>query len=406
MDKKTIIIIGGGAAGFFAAIECSKVGLNERVIILEQSSDVLHKVRISGGGRCNVTHACFDPRTLTGFYPRGHKELLGPFHVFGPSDTVQWFEARGVKLKTEQDGRMFPVSDDSSSIVNCLKYAATSKGVEILTKMKVKDLTFPESDDGFFIVHTSIGDFSASKVLIASGSAPSMWKILEAKGYRIIEPVPSLFTFNIADKYLHSLAGISFSNVEFAITGTKISTQGPLLITHWGLSGPAVLKASAWWARELYKLDYTFEIQIDWLPAVNADEIQALKSLISKKKIFSNPQFGLATRFWQYIISKAEIDTETNWASVNGEKLRQLIRLLKASKYTVTGKSTFKEEFVTAGGVDLKQVDFKTFRSKLHPGLYFAGEVLNIDALTGGFNFQAAWTGGYIAGKAMSGIPD
>jgi predicted Rossmann fold flavoprotein len=399
---KNIVIIGGGAAGYFAAITCAEKNPSCKIVILEQSGDVLNKVRISGGGRCNVTHACFDPKQLVSYYPRGARELLGPFHIFSPTETIRWFESKGVKLKKEQDGRMFPVSDDSATIVHCLKKTASALGIETFTRSKVTDLRFEDGEWNSFMISSGDTVYKADKLLIATGSSPAIWKKLESVGYRIVPPVPSLFTFNISDKKLQALSGISFNHAELSIPGTKIRTGGPLLITHWGLSGPAILKASAWGAIELNTLDYHFNVIIDWIPGVSAEDIIALKTEIARKKIISNPPFGLPSRFWSYIVLKSGIEEETNWASVTGEKLKTLVRLLKHSEYPVTGKSTFKEEFVTAGGVDLKQINFKTFESRLHPGLYFAGEVLDIDALTGGFNFQAAWTGGFIAGTSMA----
>ncbi|MBK9257486.1 MAG: NAD(P)/FAD-dependent oxidoreductase [Saprospiraceae bacterium] len=403
--SQRVVIIGGGAAGFFAAITCAESNATCSVVILEQSSDVLSKVRISGGGRCNVTHHCFDPVDLVKYYPRGNKELLGPFHKFNPSNTVTWFEKRSVKLKTESDGRMFPVSDSSESIVGCLRKSAINAGVEIRTRTKVTGISFPSEGNGHYHISTKDEIFEADKLLIAAGSSNLIWEILKNKAYKIISPVPSLFTFNIKDP-VTKLMGLSVKNAVLTIQNSKIKTDGPLLITHWGISGPAVLKASAWGAVILHDFDYNFRISIDWIPDYSSDDILDLKLSIPKKQVSSNTQFGLPQRLWQYFTDKSGIPLDKNWASLSKKEIDLLILNLKNGIFNVSGKSTFKDEFVTAGGIDLKQIDFNKFESKLHPGLYFAGEILNIDALTGGFNFQAAWTGGYIAGKAMSGISE
>lgn len=394
---RQIVVIGGGAAGFFGAIRFAENNPDAQVIILEQSKHVLGKVRISGGGRCNVTHACFDPGELCKYYPRGHKELRGPFHTFGPKETVQWFESRGVKLKTEADGRMFPVTDSSETIVNCLVNQSRKLNISILKSIKVLDIAF-SSDDSSHLVICEHQNFNADCLLIATGSSPSMWKILVKKGYHIIDPVPSLFTFNILDSGLHALAGISVVSAEVFIPSCKIKTSGPILITHWGLSGPAILKASAWGAVPLHSIDYQFELLVDWAPDADEHLFKNIRTEHSRKKVISHPLFGLSGRLWGYLCDRAGVASSTNWADMSKTQERLLIQNIKKCCFKVSGKSTFKEEFVTAGGVDLKQINFKNFGSKLHPGVFFAGEVLNIDALTGGFNFQAAWTGGYLAG--------
>ena len=406
MDKLNIIIIGGGAAGFFAAIRAAECNPAAQVIILEKGKDVLGKVKVSGGGRCNLTHACFIPRELSKFYPRGEKELLGPFNRFACGDTIEWFEKRGVKTKTEADGRMFPVSDDSQTIIDCLWAAARKAGVSVYTNTALKALKAPTAERKTWVIETAQQTLYADRVMMASGSSPSMWELLGKLGHRIIDPVPSLFTFNIKDPRLSDLLGVSVPLAEAVIEGSKLSSVGPLLITHWGLSGPAILKLSAWGARELAAMQYRFVIRINWIMAKLEDarqDIDTLKMEDGRKMVAAHAQFGLATRLWKRLVSAAGIRDDKRWADLNKKEIQQLAEELTQGRFQVNGKSTFKEEFVTAGGVDLKEVDFKTFGSKLFPGLYFAGEVLNIDAITGGFNFQAAWTGGWIAGEAMAG---
>lgn len=406
-DKELkIIVIGGGAAGFFAAIRCAELNPNASVTLLERGKEVLGKVKISGGGRCNVTHACWTPQELVKFYPRGAKELLGPFHRFACGDTVDWFEKRGVPLKIEEDGRMFPETDDSQTIINCLWNSAIKAGVNIQTQTRVKSFFFDNNFNQWKII-TEEKEFTADKVLITTGSNPLIWETLKNMGHTIIEPVPSLFTFNIKDARIQDLPGISVPEAVIQIKNSKLSAKGPLLITHWGMSGPAILKLSAWGARELADLKYNFTIIINWLnktPAIVEEYLLNVKLEHAKKQISANPQFGVTTRLWKSLVNAASIPEEKRWADLSKKELQSLVNQLCNAKFSVKGKSTFKEEFVTAGGIDLKEVNFKTFESKLFPGLYFAGEVLNIDAITGGFNFQAAWTGGWIAGTAMTGI--
>jgi predicted Rossmann fold flavoprotein len=402
---QSIIIIGGGAAGFFAAIRAAECNPDAQVIILEKSKDILGKVKVSGGGRCNLTHACFVPRELSKFYPRGEKELLGPFNRFASGDTIEWFEKRGVKTKIEADGRMFPVSDDSQTIVDCLWAAARKSGVNIFTNTALKALHAPSASNPNWIIETAQQKLFAQQVMIASGSSPSMWAILAQLGHTIIEPVPSLFTFNIKDSRLTDLLGISVPLAEVKVEGSKLSSTGPLLITHWGMSGPAILKLSAWGARELATLQYKFAIRINWIMAKLEDtrqDLEDLKQEDGRKMVSANTQFGLPIRLWKRLVAAAGIRDDKRWADLSKKEIQTLAEELTQGRFQVNGKSTFKEEFVTAGGVDLKEVDFKTFGSKLFPGLFFAGEVLNIDAITGGFNFQAAWTGGWIAGEAMA----
>ena len=398
-----VAIIGGGAAGFFAAITVAERLPEARVIIFERGNAVLQKVKVSGGGRCNVTHACFDARQLVRNYPRGSRELLAPFLRFGPRETVQWFERRGVRLKTEPDGRMFPVSDDSQSIIDCLWQAARGAGVEVRTGVRVERLE-PLGEQ--WRVHlTRLAPVVADRVLVASGSSEAVWAMLAQLGHRIVPPVPSLFTFNVKDGRLRDLAGVSVPAATVQVEGTRLSAVGPLLITHWGLSGPAILRLSAWGARDLHDLNYHFSIKINWLGEAPAPEILAelnqTKSENAKKQIVARAQFGLPQRLWERLSAAAGIPADLRWADAGKAHVQALATQITAGVFAVRGKSAFKEEFVTAGGVDLREINFKTFESKLFPHLYFAGEVLDIDAITGGFNFQAAWTGGWIAGNAM-----
>jgi predicted Rossmann fold flavoprotein len=397
-----IIIIGGGAAGFFAAITAAESNPKADITILERGKNVLEKVKISGGGRCNVTHACFIPRDMVKNYPRGDKALMSPFSRFMTGDTFEWFEKRGVALKIEDDGRVFPVTDNSQTIIDCLYGEAIQKGVKILRGYRVEDI---EIVDNQFIIKTVHGDMQADKVMLATGSSKGAWDIVAKLGHRIIKPVPSLFTFNIKDKRLDGLAGLSVSNVEVTIIGEKLKATGPLLATHWGVSGPAILRLSAWGARQLFDLNYHFTITLNWTGFYSFEEVKETlndcKSEYSKKYITNTPQYDIPSRLWERLVLAAEISSDLRWADASKKHIQSLAEQLTQSPFQVTGKSTFKDEFVTSGGVDLDEVHFKTFESKLIPNLYFAGEVLNIDAITGGFNFQAAWTGGWHAGKAM-----
>jgi hypothetical protein len=395
-----IAIIGGGAAGFFAAITCAETNPDRRVTIFERGKAVLEKVRVSGGGRCNVTHACFEPRELVKFYPRGNRELLGPFMQFGPEDTVDWFGRRGVMLKTESDGRMFPVTDDSQTIVDCLTRAAYKAGVTVLTSTRVEKIEpLPEGK-------WRIGPTVFDKVMVATGSTPAVWEWLRELGHAIVAPVPSLFTFNTKDTRLRELAGVSVPKATVSIPGTKLSAEGPLLVTHWGLSGPAVLRVSAWGARELHDMDYKFPLEVNFSGEKNMQALEALlislKQELAKKTVMANPLQPIPTRLWQRLTEAAGISAERRWADLNKAELQQLSAQTGRATFQITGKSTFKEEFVTAGGVSLKELNFKTFESRICRNLFFAGEVLDIDAITGGFNFQAAWTGGFLAGTAMA----
>ncbi|MFN0216528.1 MAG: NAD(P)/FAD-dependent oxidoreductase [Saprospiraceae bacterium] len=402
-----IAIVGGGAAGFFAAITCAEANPACRVTIFERGRSVLEKVRVSGGGRCNVTHACFDARELVKHYPRGSREFLGPFMQFGPEQTVAWFEQRGVRLKTESDGRMFPITDDSQTIVNCLTRAAQQAGVRVLTSTRVEKIERLSQAPGMAQSgQWKVGSEVFDKIMLATGSSTTAWEWLRALGHQIVPPVPSLFTFNTKDTRLRDLAGVSVPMASLCIPGTKLSADGPLLVTHWGLSGPAVLRISAWGARDLSKVGYKFPLEINFLPEKNLEGIlhafQKTKTEAAKKIVKANPLFGLPARLWQRMVAAAGLDTERRWGDLTKSELQALALQIGAAQFQITGKSTFKEEFVTAGGVSLKELNFKTFESRICPGLYLAGEVLDVDAITGGFNFQAAWTGGWLAGRAMA----
>jgi predicted Rossmann fold flavoprotein len=394
-----VAIIGGGAAGFFAAITCAETHPEARVFILERGNAVLQKVRVSGGGRCNATHACFDARELVRYYPRGNRELLGPFMRFGPEQTIEWFEARGVPLKTEADGRMFPTTDDSQTIIDCLTRAAARAGVRVETGVRVEGL---ERTGERWRIRTAGGERLADAVIITTGSSERVWEWLAALGHRIVPPAPSLFTFNTKDTRLRDLAGVSAPAVTLRIPAMKLEASGPLLVTHWGLSGPAVLRLSAWGARLMQDCGYKFALTVNWtgLPLSDVQErLKFLKQENARKTVLAHAFFELPLRLWQRLCEAAGVPPDLRWADMSGKTLQRLAEELAAGQWQINGKSTFKEEFVTAGGVDLRDVDFKTFASKVQPNLYFAGEVLDIDALTGGFNFQAAWTGGWIAGR-------
>ncbi|WP_118167640.1 NAD(P)/FAD-dependent oxidoreductase [Nostoc sphaeroides] len=402
-----IVVIGGGAAGFFGAIACAKANPDAQVTLLEASRQPLAKVLISGGGRCNVTHACFLPEELVQNYPRGAKALRGALTRFGPQDTVAWFAAGGVYLKTEADGRMFPVTNTSETIVECLIKAVATSGVKLRIGTHVTSVT--AADGGFDILLKSGETIKCDRLLLATGSSLLGYKIVKELGHQIEAPVPSLFTFNIADPQLQALAGVSVNPVQLRLSaGGKSQLQqiGPLLITHWGLSGPAVLKLSAWGARVLHEKRYQATLLINWLPDLHQEEVRekvlAVKDEWGKKAIALHRGVDLPHRLWQYIIARAGITTEDRWAEISSKTLNKLLQELTQGQYLISGKGAFKEEFVTCGGVNLKEVNFKTMESRLVPGLYFAGEILDIDGVTGGFNFQSAWTTGYLAGIAMA----
>jgi len=402
MIEKDIIIVGGGAAGFFAAINVAEQNPKLKVVILERGKNVLTKVKVSGGGRCNVTHAEFIPQELVQNYPRGEKELLGPFHQFMTGDTIEWFEKRGVELKIEEDGRMFPVSNSSQTIIDCFLNEAKKFKVNVLKSHSVKSI---QTEKNGWVLKTSNGDFYSEKLVIATGSNEKIWKLLESLGHTISKPVPSLFTFKIDDKRIKEIPGVVALNVEIKVVDTDLYSEGPLLITHWGMSAPAILKLSAFGALELEKRNYKFKIEVNFIRKPFKDCLAILKDYklgLAKKTVFNTTQFDLPKRLWQQLVLAALIDSDTRWADVNKIQLEALVIQLTKAIFSVNGKSTFKEEFVTAGGINLKEVNFKTFESKLHDNLYFAGEVINIDAVTGGFNFQNAWTGAYIVAKSIS----
>ena len=401
----TICIIGGGAAGFFAALAAAETNPSASIIIFEAGKRTLEKVAISGGGRCNVTHHCFDVREFVKAYPRGAKELLSPFSKFQAKDTVDWFLAHGVQLKTEEDGRMFPTTDSSATIVNCLEQAANTAHIRVETETKVTAIT--RDDAGFSLQIKDQPAIFADRVLIASGSAKTGYEIAKSLGHTIVEPVPSLFTFKISDPRSAGLEGVSVPSAKLVLKcpgGKTFSEEGPLLITHWGLSGPAVLKLSAWAARELYQCNYKAPLQVNWLGISTNDvlaQLQNEKTASPRRQITSYSLFALPKRLWTSLLRYIRCDEELKWADISNKLLLQFAEELTAGKFMAQGKGAFKDEFVTCGGVLLREVDFRTMESKLVPGLHFAGEVLDIDALTGGFNFQAAWTTGWIAGREI-----
>ena len=395
-----ILIVGGGAAGFFSAINIVERNPKLKVAILERGKEVLSKLRISGGGRCNVTHACFEPNELVKFYPRGEKELRGPFHQFCSGDTIEWFENHGVELKIEDDGRMFPVSNSSQTIIDCFMKASQKLGITILTGQSVQSIFKTEGKvENYWKIDTQTDSFLAEKLILATGSNPKIWDMLHTFGHAIVTPVPSLFTFNIKDSRIKDLPGIA-TQATVKVKDTKLESTGPLLITHWGMSGPAILKLSAWGARILHDKNYQFTIEVNWLNDLDTEDVETLlrdlKQEHAKKTVAKKSPFELQNRLWESLVIASGISNETKWADLSKIQLQNLANQLIKSTFQVNGKSTFKEEFVTAGGIDLKEINFKTMESKLHPNLYFAGEIVNIDAITGGFNFQNAWTSGYI----------
>lgn len=419
MQPLRIVIVGGGAAGFFAAIAAAKTNQNASVVLLEASRQLLAKVRISGGGRCNVTHALFDTKGFIQNYPRGSKALLGAFSRFQAQDTVKWFAQAGVQLKTEADGRMFPVTDNSETIVDCLLKTALAYKVQIRTSSPVVSVNYLDSvenseekdDKSRFEILLKSGEMlRCDKLLLATGSNPVGYKIAKKFGHQIEPTVPSLFTFNILDKELRELAGVSVNPVQIRLSvpgKPQLQQTGPLLITHWGLSGPAVLKLSAWGARTFHESRYKGTVTINWLPDSNQDEVrkelQQVRIEHGKRAIALHRGIKLPHRLWQYLISRAGIDKDTRWAELPKKSFNKLVQELTQGQYSISGKGVFKDEFVTCGGIKLKEVNFKTMESRLVKGLHFAGEILDIDGVTGGFNFQSAWTTAYLAGLGMSG---
>jgi predicted Rossmann fold flavoprotein len=402
MKTKTLVVIGGGAAGFFCAVNAAAKDSALRVLILEKSSKLLAKVRISGGGRCNVTHACFEVPALSKRYPRGEQFVKKSFGYFNPSDTIRWFEERGVPLKVEADGRMFPTTNDSASIIDCLLREADKTGVEIRMNQEVKSL---EKAGMQWRIKTSSGDLIADWVCVATGGYPkgTQFDWLRAAGHTIQEPAPSLFTFNLPGHPIRELMGVVVDPALVKITGSKLQEKGPVLITHWGLSGPAILRLSAWGARLLAETDWQFKVLINWVPAYHEQSLlEFIRQFRNEKgalKIQNRNPFGLPQRFWEWILAEAGAGLDTKWGELPGREQNKLVKLLAAMELEIKGKTTFKEEFVTAGGISLSEVDPATMESRLHPGLYFAGEVLDVDGITGGFNFQHAWTSGWLAAR-------
>jgi predicted Rossmann fold flavoprotein len=421
MAKRRIIIAGGGAAGFFAAIAAAEADPECAVTIYEATAHLLAKVKVSGGGRCNVTHACFEPRDLVKRYPRGGRELLGAFHRFQPRDTVEWFQGRGVALKTEEDGRMFPVTDDSQTIVDCLLNAAREAGVRVVlqTGVKAVDATPRAPSDEtargahgppFRVTLTNGEIVECDRLMFATGGNKSNAGLAIAAqlGHTIEPPVPSLFTFHIDDPRLKELSGVSVPEAATAVRGHGLKERGPLLVTHWGLSGPAVLKLSAWGARVLHDCGYKFTLLVNWAPAYNAEtaraELERAKAGNPRKQLATWCPLGPPLRLWEKLLPAAGLQPTATWANISGASLRSLAAQVVEGEFAVSGKSLFKEEFVTCGGVRLGEIDFKMMESRLVSGLHFAGEVIDVDGVTGGFNFQAAWTGGWLAGRAMAGV--
>ena len=402
-----VVIVGGGAAGFFAAINISEQHPELSVTILERGKTGLQKVKISGGGRCNVTHAEFVPSELVYNYPRGQKELLGPFHKFMTGDTITWFTNRGIELKIEDDGRMFPVSNSSQTIIDCFLNEAKKHNVEVLYNHSVKTiecLTDNNQHEFNFSIETNEHIILAQKVVIATGSNPKIWNLLSDLGHNIIKPVPSLFTFDIIDERIKDIPGVVVKDVEVKVLNTNLESEGPLLITHVGVSAPAILKLSAFGAVELAKFNYNFEIEINFIRLdyeTCMSKLKDFKHQLSKKMISNSNLFDLPKRLWRKLIIASGINENERWAEINKSQLKTFAKQLTKAVFKVTGKSTFKEEFVTAGGVDLKEINFKTFESRRIPNLYFAGEVINVDAVTGGFNFQNAWTSAYIVSQSI-----
>lgn len=398
-----VIIIGGGAAGFFTAINAKEQNPHLDITILEKGKEVLQKVKISGGGRCNVTHACFEPKELVKFYPRGEKELLGPFHTFMTGDTFEWFDDRGVPLKIESDNRVFPEANTSQSIIDCFQKQIEKLDIKVLKNHGVNSI---DKDNEQWIVSTKNETFFADTLVVTAGSSAKAWGLAKNLGHTIVEPVPSLFTFNIKDKRIIDLLGISVPNATVNIVGTKLEASGPLLITHWGMSGPAVLKLSAFGARILAEKNYQYNVEVNWLSRPTDKIVNVLLNLKKKQPkkqvILKSPFSETPRRLWERLVIASGISEKNKWADLSNKQIEALANQLTKGLFNANGKSTFKEEFVTAGGIDLKEINFKRFESRIHSNLYFVGEMLNIDAVTGGFNFQNAWTGGYIAAKAIA----
>ena len=410
MSAKQLIVIGGGAAGFFCAVNAARLHPGLKVILLEKSSKVLAKVKVSGGGRCNVTHQCDSISEMVKKYPRGGNFVKKAFHHFFTKDTIAWFRERGVELKAEADNRMFPITDSSQTIIDCLIAELNRYEVELWMNTDVKEIVVNKNVDAgnvtAFQLKSADGKiFESDAVCVACGGFPKtgMFAWLQQLGHTIEEPVPSLFTFNMPGNPIVELMGVSVPDVQLRITGSKLNSSGPLLITHWGMSGPAVLKLSAWGARELAEKEYKFTVMVNWLPQFNEnsfrEELQYHRFELAAQKIGHKNPFQLPQRLWEYLLQQSDIKPDLRWADLPAKEQNKLIKNCCAQEHTVSGKTTFKEEFVTAGGIRLSEVDASTMQSKLVPGLYFAGEILDVDGITGGFNFQHAWTSGYIAAQ-------
>ena len=408
MAKKRLIVIGGGAAGFFCAVNAAKMYVQLEVTIVEKTSKLLSKVKVSGGGRCNVTHALFDIVEMSKRYPRGQNFVKKTFHQFFTTDTIQWFEERGVRLKKEDDGRMFPVTDSSQTVIDCLMHEVNKHHVKIMMNSEVKEIR--RQSDQFKVELSGLRELVADYVCIACGGYPkaSMFQWLQQLGHTINDPVPSLFTFNLPAHPITRLMGVSVDKAKVKIEGTKLQEEGPVLITHWGLSGPAVLRTSAWGARALNDKNYRFTAHINWIPDYNDAQLkelfQSFRSQHTSKKVINHNFSHLPSRLWQFLLEQSGIDENIRFSDLPLKQENALIRNLVDYVGEVKGKTTFKEEFVTAGGIQLSEVDANTMMSRIIPNLYFAGEILDVDGITGGFNFQHAWTSGYIAAKSMGNI--
>ncbi|MFZ1311316.1 MAG: NAD(P)/FAD-dependent oxidoreductase [Chitinophagaceae bacterium] len=410
-SSKKLVVIGGGAAGFFCAVNAARLNPGLKVVIIEKTNKILSKVKVSGGGRCNITHACFDITEMSKKYPRGSNFVKKAYHQFFTTDTIKWFEDRGVKLKTEEDGRIFPVTDSSQTIIDCLLNEVNNYSVEIMMNAEVKSVVYKDS---YF--ELMLSGFASERhrllttdyLCIACGGYPksSMFEWIKELGHSVESPLPSLFTFNIPGHPITKLMGITVENVRVKIVSSKLEQTGPLLITHWGLSGPAILKLSAWGAKELSAMNYEFKILINWLPIFNeqqlAERFQSLRFELASQKILNKNPFGLPQRLWEYLLDRSGVSNEKRWADIPAREQNKFIRNLCACEFDVKGKTTFKEEFVTAGGLKLNEIDHNSMMSKKVPNLFFAGEIMDVDGVTGGFNFQHAWTSGYIAAKNIA----
>lgn len=400
-----VAIIGGGAAGFFSAIHAKMNYPDAQVILFEKTKKLLAKVKVSGGGRCNVTNGTISIPELAAAYPRGSKQLKKAFRIFNTQHTRDWFESRGVKLKTEPDNRVFPTTNDSQTIIDCLMRESRKLGVQIEMSIGIERILPKESQLELLFLRNSRPTERFDKVVVASGGSPKRSGLgwLEELHHEIKDPVPSLFTFNMPKEAITKLMGVSVPEALVSIQGTKLKSIGPLLITHWGMSGPAILKLSAFGARTLYEMGYEFKAQVNWVNIPNNEDLQkSLQEVINahpQKLLTSLKPFGLPERLWLYLLNRVDLPTTKKWNELGKKGLNKLVNILSNDVYQVKGKTTFKEEFVTCGGVSLSNIDFKTMQSKIVPNLYFAGEVLDIDGITGGYNFQAAWTTGFIAGK-------